>query len=73
MQKVSKEYRRKKQTANADRWDKANITRIVIKPHKEEAVRIKEHASKNNSSVQGYILNILRKEMDKEDEENSDH
>ena len=42
----------------------AKYSQILLKPYKEEALRIKECAAAAQMSTQGYILQAVRKQMD---------
>lgn len=42
----------------------AKYSQILLKPYKDEALRIKECAADAQMSTQGYILQAVRKQMD---------
>lgn len=50
------------------KYNKENLTRIVIQPHKPEADEIKAAAAKAGVSVQKYILEAIRQRMESEKE-----
>ena len=42
---------------------------IKIQPYKEEGERIRTHAKQAGKSLQGYVLDAVRKQMDEDDKE----
>lgn len=65
MRKKLTKAERKAETKRKDEWDKENITRMVIKPRKEEAQAIKDFATSKGMSTQAFILSAIREAMSK--------
>lgn len=51
----------------SNRKSDAKYQQILLKPYKEEGQRIREHAAAAGYSVQKYILDAVRKQMDADD------
>lgn len=54
-----------------EKYKKKTYERIELLVHKGEKQKIKEFASKRGKSVNGFITDLIRNEMDKFNEEQS--